>query len=108
MHPCNCASQVNDPGPAYAELRQLTEPKAVRDRSHAGFNPERHYDVQLFKAVRDADYIVRGFRNADIREPLSGAIQEVEEKRRASAAVGRMLKRLHVCHLDARIPYTRR
>ncbi len=99
---------VNDPAPAYPELRQLTEPKIVRDRSHAGFNPARHHDVQLFKAVLDGDHIVRGFRNADIRVPLFGAIDKVEEKRRASAAVGRMLKRLHVRHLVAKIPRTRR
>ncbi len=99
---------VNDPAPAYPQLRQLTEPKVVRDRSHAGFNPARHHDVQLFKAVLDGDHIVRSFRNADIREPLFGAIQEVQKKRRASAAVGRMLKRLHVRHLVAKIPRTRR
>jgi hypothetical protein len=99
---------VDDPAPAYPDLRQLTEPKVVAARSHAGFNPARRDDVRLFKAVLDGDHIARGFRNADIRAPLFGIQNKVDEKRRASAAVGRLLKRLHVRHLVAKIPRTRR
>jgi len=62
----------------------------------------------LFKAVLDGDHMVRGFRNGEIREPRYGPLPKVEEKRRASAAVGRLVKRLHVRHLVAKIPRTRR
>jgi hypothetical protein len=99
---------VDDPAPAYPELRQLTEPKVVASRSYAGFNPARREDVRLFKAVLDGDHIARGFRNADIREPLFGILQKGDHKRRSSAAVGRLLKRLHVRHLVAKIPRTQR
>ena len=68
---------VDDPTPAYHELRQLTEPKVVDGRSYAGFNPARRDDVRLFQAVLDGDHIARGFRNADIREPLFGHPQAV-------------------------------
>jgi len=99
---------VDDPAPAYHELRQLTEPKVVEDRSYAGFNPARHEDLLLFKAVLDGDHIARGFRNADIREPLFGHPKPSALQRRASAAVGRLLKRLQVRHLVAKVPRTRR
>jgi hypothetical protein len=99
---------VDDPTPAYQELRQLTGPKAVDGRSSAGFNPARRDDVRLFTAVLDGDHIARGFRNADIREPLFGHPKSLVPQRRASAAVGRLLKRLHVRHLVAKIPRTRR
>ena len=99
---------VDDPTPAYPALRQLTEPKVIDGRSHAGFNPARREDVRLFKAILDGDHIARGFRNADIRAPLFGIQHKDAEKRRASAAVGRLLKRLHVRHLVAKIPRTRR
>ena len=99
---------VNDPTPAYPELRQLTEPMVAAGRRHAGFNPARRDDVRLFKMVLDGDHIARGFRNADIRASLFGLAQKVDEKRRSSAAVGRLLKRLHVRHLVAKIPRTRR
>jgi hypothetical protein len=110
---CHCRSLdalavVDDPTPADPELRQLTEPKVVATRSHAGFTPARREDVRLFKAVLDGDQIARGSRNADIRAPLFGIQQKADEKRRASAAVGRLLKRLHVRHLVAKIPRTRR
>jgi hypothetical protein len=99
---------VDDPTPAYQELWQLTEPTVVEGRSSAGFNPARREDVRLFRAVLDGDRIARGFRNADIREPLFGRPRKQCEQRRASAAVGRLLKRLHVRHLVAKIPRTRR
>jgi hypothetical protein len=99
---------VDDPAPAYQDLRHLTEPKVVDGRSYAGFNLARRDDVRLFRAVLDGDHIARGFRNADIREPLFGRLLKPSEQRRASAAVGRRLKRLHVRHLVAKIPRTRR
>jgi hypothetical protein len=99
---------VNDPTPAYPELRQLTEPKVVEGRSYAGFNPARREDVRLFRAILDGDHIARGFRNSDIRGPLFGTPKASSEQRRASAAVGRLLKRLHVRHLVAKVPRTRR
>jgi hypothetical protein len=99
---------VDDPAPAYPDLRQLTEPKVVDGRSYAGFNPAWRDDVRLFTAVLDGDHIARGFRNADIRAPLFGHPKPLVLQRRASAAVGRLLKRLHVRHLVAKIPRTRR
>lgn len=96
---------VDDPAPAYRELRQLTEPKRVAGRSSAGFNPARREDVRLFAAILDGDHIARGFRNQDIRTALFGA---EARSRQPSAAVGRLLKRLHHRQLVAKIPRTRR
>src|SRR6202034_2798642 len=84
---------VDDPAPAYRELRQLTEPKVVAGRSLAGFNPARRDDVRLFAAVLDGDHIARGFRNKDIRAALFGSTGPAS--RQQSAAVGRLVKRLH-------------
>jgi hypothetical protein len=97
---------VDDPAPAYQELRQLTEPKVVAGRSLAGFNPARAEDVRLFAAVLDGDHVARGFRNHDVRAALFGA--DPKDSARRSAAVGRLLKRLHARHLVAKIPRTRR
>jgi hypothetical protein len=97
---------VDDPAPAYQELRQLTEPKVVAGRSLAGFNPARRDDVRLFAAVLDGDHIARGFRNRDIRAVMFDDDPKTSPHR--SAAVGRLLKRLHARHLVAKIPRTRR
>jgi len=97
---------VDDPAPAYQELRHLTEAKVVAGRSYAGFNPARREDVRLFVAVLDGDNIARGFRNKDIRGALFGSAARLAS--RQSAAVGRLVKRLHTRHLVAKIPRTRR
>jgi hypothetical protein len=57
---------VDDPAPAYQELRQLTEPKVVAGRSLAGFKPARADEVRLFAAVLDGDHMARGFHNRDV------------------------------------------
>jgi hypothetical protein len=97
---------VDDPAPAYQHLRQLTEPKRIAGRSSAGFNPARRDDVRLFAAVLDGDHIARGFRNKDIRTALFGSA--TQSSPRQSAAVGRLLKRLHHRQWLAKIPHTRR
>src|SRR4029077_7394902 len=97
---------VDDPAPAYQQLRQLTEAKRVAERSSAAFNPARREDVRLFAAVLDGDHIARGFRNKDIRAALFGGTEPAS--RRQSAAVGRLVKRLHNRQLVAKIPRTRR
>ena len=89
-------SVVDDPAPAYRQVEKLTEPVVKAGRSYAGFNPASGPDVKLFRAVLDGNHLLRGFRNADIREALYGATDDPVERRRQSAAVGRLLKRLHV------------
>ena len=58
--------------------------------------------------ILDGDHITRVFRNGDIREPLFGNPRQTRLQRRASAAVGRLLKRLHVRQLVAKVPHPRR
>lgn len=101
-------SVVEDPTPAYRQVEELTEPVVVTGRSLAGFNPASKADIKLFTAVLDGNHLVRGFRNAEIREALYGSNEDRSERRRQSAAVGRMLKRLHARGLIAKVPRTRR
>jgi hypothetical protein len=99
---------VDDPTPAYQELAQLTEPTKIEQRSYAGFNPARLEDLRLFAAVLDGDHIAQGFRNKDIRKALYKSNQDPNDVGRQSAAVGRLLKRLHLRHYVAKVPHTRR
>jgi len=101
-------SVVNDPAPAYRQVEQLTEPVMISGRSHRGFNPASGPDVKFFAAVLDGNHLLRGFRNADIREALYESTEDVGDRRRQSLAVGRMLKRLHVRGLIVKVPHSRR
>ena len=65
-------SVIEDPAPAYRQVEKLTEPVVKAGRSYAGFNPASRSDVKLFESVLDGNHMVRGFRNADIREVLYG------------------------------------
>jgi hypothetical protein len=101
-------SVVGAPEPAYQSVDKLARPRVVGERSFAGFNPARHEDVALFRAILQGNHLLHGFRNRDIRDQLHRAAETKEDRRRQSAAVGRLLKRLHVRGLIAKVPHTRR
>jgi hypothetical protein len=101
-------SVVDDPAPSYRQVARLAEQKVVRQRSYAGFNPASKEDVQLFQAVLQGDHLLRGFHNRDIRRRLFAHVTCPEVCRRLAAKVSRLLKRLHVRCLIAKIPHTRR
>jgi hypothetical protein len=101
-------SQVADPAPAYHQVDKLARPQVVGERSYAGFNPARREDVALFRAILQGDHLLHGFRNGHIRQQLFAATEDPRERRRQAATVGRLLKRLHVRGLIAKVPRTRR
>ena len=99
---------VDDPTPAYDDLKTLTERQRQKGRSYAGFNPAREEEARLFAAVLAGDGIAQGFRNKDIRAALYAEQSRGPERQRDSAAVGRILKRLHVRGLIMKVSRTRR
>ena len=99
---------VDDPTPAYDDLKTLTERQRQKGRSYAGFNPAREEEARLFAAVLAGDHIAQGFRNKDIRAALYAELPRDPERRRHSAAIGRILKRLHVRGLIMKVSRTRR
>lgn len=101
-------SVVDDPSPAYEQVSELTEPKVHKGRSYKGFNPASQKDIQLFEAVMSGDHLIQGFRNADIRNLLWGKCRDKNQRRCQANAVTRLLKRLHVRGLIAKIPRSRR
>lgn len=99
---------VDDPSPSYQQVERLAQRKVVRERSYAGFNPASSNDVRLFQAVLQGGHLLRGFHNRDIRRRLFPHVTCPEVCRRLAAQVSRLLKRLHVRRLIAKIPHTRR
>jgi len=99
---------VDDPAPSYQQVARLAERKVVRERSYAGFNPASRQDLRLFQAVLHGNHLLRGFYNRDIRRLLALPDKPPSLLRKWAAQVGRLLKRLHVRGLIAKIPHTRR
>ncbi len=59
----------------------------------------------MFQAVPDGNHVPRGIRNAEIRLAFYGSAEDAGELRHA---VGRMLKRLHVRGLIAKVTHSHR
>jgi hypothetical protein len=100
---------VHDPAPAQAHLHALAEGVRRPERCYRGFNPAARDDVRLFAAVMRGEYSLQGFANRNLCGtlfPLSSP--DPAESRRRRARVSRLLKRLHVHGLIAKIPRTRR
>jgi hypothetical protein len=98
---------VDDPAPAYRALDCLAQP--VRDphgRASRAFNPAATTDLALFAAVLRGEHLLQGFRNRDVRTRLFG--QRAATDPRRSAQVTRLVKRLHLRGLVAKIPRSRR
>ena len=101
-------SVVDDSTPSYQQVAELAESKVSAGRRYAGYNPAREQDIRVFKAVLSGAHLLRGFRNAEIRQALWGESRDAEQRQRQANAVTRLLKRLHVRKLLAKIPRTRR
>jgi hypothetical protein len=104
----NALSVVGDPAPCYQQVSQLAESKVSGGRPYAGFNPARRDDVRFFQAVLSGDHLIRGFRNAEIRRALWREPRDPAERLRQANKITRLLKRLHVRRVVAKIPHTRR
>jgi hypothetical protein len=98
---------VDDPAPAYRALERLVQP--VRDRhgrASRAFNPAAPTDLALFAAVLRGEHALQGLRNRELRVRLFGPPAATD--RRRSAHVSRLLTRLHLRGLLAKIPRSRR
>ncbi len=102
---------VADPTTQVKELDQVVRSRKLAEgRTARGFNPVAREDVQLFQAVMDGAHHVRGFTNRDIRERLAATshLKDLDEPKKQSAKVGRLLHRLHAHRLVAKIPRSRK
>ena len=99
---------IDDPTAACQLICQSTKSIRKGTRSFRGFNPAAEQDVRLFSAVMRGEHTIRGFRNRDIRQVMFPTHINKTTERRQSATVSRMLKRLHVHGLIAKIPRSRR
>lgn len=89
-------------------LTSLARPRSHKGRTYRGFNPADVNDLALFTALLKGEHALMGFRNQDIRKHLFTPSASVPQRRRQANAVSRLLKRLHVRGLIAKIPRSRR
>lgn len=89
-------------------LRTLARPIRHNGRSYRAFNPADQHDLALFASVLRGEHALMGFRNQDLRRVLFPGATSISQRRRQANSVTRLLKRLHVRGLVAKIPRSRR
>jgi hypothetical protein len=99
---------VDEPVKAQKQLHQVANAVRRSGRSYRGFNPASQKDAELFAAVLRGEHHIMGLRNADIRRQLFKPTKDPRSRRRQGARVSRLLKRLHVHGLVAKVPRSRR
>src|SRR5881628_2697884 len=75
-------------------------------RTVKAFNPVARPDSQLFVALMSGEHAVHGFANRDLRGRRTGHLRD--DPKQQSAQISRLLHRLHVYGLIAKIPRSRR
>jgi hypothetical protein len=71
-------------------------------------NPLNAVDARLLQVVNDGRWLLKGFRNRDLRHALFGALVEPHPRRRQAAQVTRRLALLHAHGLIVKISRTHR
>jgi CBS domain-containing protein len=99
---------VHDPTAAHEQIHALALPVRRQGRCYRGFNPACPDDIRLFAAVLRGEHLIGGFTNRDIRAHLLVQSRDSDESRRHAARISRLLKRLHMHGLIAKIPRSRR
>ena len=87
-------SALDDPTPGVEEVERLAEPVREHDRPYRGFNLFARSDLELFVALVQGEWCIRGFKNADLRTLLPGC---------GASHVSHLLRRLQLHRLIARV-----
>lgn len=106
----NALAQVDDPTPALRALDKITTRKHPPSaRPVKVFNPLARPESQLFAALMNGEHALHGFTNRDLRDKLALTVLRLQEDpKRRSAQVSRLLHRLDVYGLVAKIQRSRR
>jgi hypothetical protein len=100
---------VDDLGVGQRELDRCCAPVAWQGRNCRALQPLSRDDQALFQATLKGEYVLRGFRNGELAEPLFGPKpQDLVERRRRCGRVGRRIRLLRAHGLVCKVPRSRR
>jgi len=92
------------PAEAMRGLTSIGRSKRRAGRSYRGLNPLLADDLSLLAAIFRGEHALDGFRNEDIRRRLFGEVKVGQVRRHQANKTRRLLRRLHVHGLLAKIP----
>lgn len=101
-------SAVDDTKALSEEAAKICQPVQQQGRRFRALNPFNEADARLFELVNQGSWLIKGFRNRDLRLELFKPTQDEKQRRRQSAQITRRLALLHAHGLIAKVPRTHR
>jgi hypothetical protein len=86
----------------------ITRTVRYKGRNARGLRPWSGADLDLLRAVNRGEFLLHGFRNRDIASGLFGSTRDPAERRRRSAATGRLLRLLRAHGIIRKLSRTHR
>jgi hypothetical protein len=100
---------VAEPTPLGDLLKPLGQPVFQEGRRRVrALNPLTGADGTLLRALAQGAFLLKGFRNADVRRALHGEAQQNDQRRRQAAAVTRQLALLRTHGIIVKVPKSHR
>lgn len=99
---------ANDATVLSEEASVICQPVCREGRRSRALNPFHPSDAQLLQFVTDGAWLIKGFRNRDLRLHLFKPTTDSKQRRRQAAQVTRRLALLHAHGLIAKISRTHR
>lgn len=90
------------------EAVTLCRPIREDGRRYRALNPFAENDARMLQLVSDGRWLIKGFRNRDLRLELFGPIADTKKRRSHSARITRYLALLHAHGLIAKVSRTHR
>jgi hypothetical protein len=85
-------------------LKPLGKPVIKNGQRRArALNPLTGQDGELLRILATGNFLIKGFRNADVRAALHGQTEDAKERRRQSAAITRLLSLLRAHGLIVKV-----
>lgn len=99
---------ANDGTTLAEETLTLCQPVWREGRRHRALNPLNPTDAQLLQLVNDGCWLIKGFRNRDLRQHLFKPTTDARLRRRQAAQITRRLALLHAHGLISKVSRTHR
>lgn len=87
------------------EINEVCGKKTVRGKTVTGYNVWSKETMQLFEAISDGKYLIRGFTNKDIRIIL---YPKIHAEKKVRGKMSRTLSKLRAHGLIRKIPHSRK
>ena len=100
-------SVIGDQRPSYRLLDSVAQPVCKNNHRHRALRPIAPDETLLFQAILRGEFLLHGFRSADLRTLLFDQPHTPEEKRRQIGRMSRLIGLLRAHQLVKKVPKTR-